>query len=77
MKEMKVRLDPDKATDVQLWLASGTVRVSFTGLLNALLTAFHAEIAGKEPCLDVIAEAIQTSVRITHHELDQHRFPNG
>lgn len=75
MKDLKIRiLDDDKVEDVDLWLASGTVRVSRTSLLNSLFEAFYDEIAGKEATLENIAEGIQMAVRIGHRKVDQERF---
>ncbi len=75
MRDMKIRiLDDSKVEDVDLWLASGSVRVSRTSLLRSLFEAFHTEIVGKEPTLNNIATGIQAAVKITHTSVDQERF---
>lgn len=74
MKDLKIRiLDDDKVSDVDLFLASGTVRVSRTALLNMLFEAFHEHTLGKEATLENIAEGIQYAVRIGGQHLEQVR----
>lgn len=78
MREMKIRLQDDtKVEDIDLWLASGTARVSRTALLNHLLDAFHGEIAGKECTLEALAEGITAAVKIGRQTVDDKRFSRG
>lgn len=71
MKDLKIRiLDDDKVADVDLWLASGTVRVSRTSLLNTLFEAFHEYISGKEASLENIAEGIQVAIKVGKARVD-------
>lgn len=75
MKDLKIRILNDAhVEDVDLWLASGTVRVSRTSLLNSLFEAFHTEIAGKEAALENIASCIQGAVKVGHIKVNQERF---
>jgi hypothetical protein len=75
MKEMKIRLQDDsKVEDIDLWLASGTAKVSRTALLNHLVDAFHKEIVGKECSLETIAECITSTVKIGRQTVDNQRF---
>jgi hypothetical protein len=82
MKEIKttlgkVRLQDDaKVEDIDLWLQSGTAKVSRTALLNHLVEAFHKEITGKEPTLETIAECITSAVKIGRKTVDNQRFGN-
>ena len=73
MKDMKVRLPEEKAEDIKLWLASGTVRISFTGLMVALMEAFHDEITDKECTIDTVAESIRDSVKIGRATVEARR----
>ena len=74
MRDLKIRiLDDDKVSDVDLWLASGTVRVSRTALLNTLFEAFHEHISGHEATLENIAEGVQYAVRIGGQRVEQMR----
>lgn len=75
MREMKIRLQDDaKVEDIDLWLASGPVRVSRTALLNHLLEAFHGEITNQECTIETIADAIGIAVKIGHKTVDAQRF---
>lgn len=75
MREMKIRLQDDaKVEDIDLWLASGPVRVSRTALLNHLLEAFHGEIAGCDCSLETIAAGITAAVKIGRKTADEQRF---
>lgn len=75
MKDLKIRiLDDAKVEDVDLWLASGIIRVSRTSLLNSLFEAFHAEIVGKEANFENIADCIQGAVRVGKMKVDKERF---
>lgn len=75
MKDMKIRiLDDDLVRDIDLWLASGTVRVSRTSLLRSLFEAFHTEIVGKEATLENIASCIQGAVKVGHITVNKERF---
>lgn len=75
MREMKIRLQDDaKVEDIDLWLASGNVRVSRTSLLNCLVEAFHEEIVGKECTLENITASITTAVKIGRQKIDNQRF---
>ena len=72
MKDLKIRIqDDDKVSDVDLWLASGTVRVSRSQLLTTLFEAFHEHITGHEASLENIAACVQGaiavgSIRVAH-----------
>ena len=75
MKDLKIRiLDDEKVEDVDLWLASGTVRVSRTSLLNSLFEAFHEAITSKDATLENVAEGIQVAVRVGLAKVDRERF---
>lgn len=75
MRDLKIRiLDDSKVEDVDLWLASGTVRVSRTALLNTLFEAFHEEITNKEPSLANTTTCIKNAIKIGHARVDAQRF---
>jgi len=65
MRDLKIRIhDDDKVADVDLWLQSGTVRVSRAQLLNTLFEAFHEHITGHEATLDNITACIQGAITV-------------
>lgn len=75
MKDLKIRiLDDSKVEDVDLWLASGTVKISRTALLNSLFEAFHEEITDQEADLRTVAKCIKGAVKIGHAKVDAERF---
>jgi hypothetical protein len=74
MKEMKVRLPEDKADDIRLWLASGSARISFTRLVELLVSNFHAEVMGQESTLEVVSKGLKDSVKVTKIEMERRRF---
>ena len=74
MKDMKIRIqDDDKVADIDLWLASGPVRISRTQLITTLFEAFHEYISGKESTLENIAEGIQCAIKIGGRRVEQLR----
>lgn len=75
MRDLKIRiLDDDKVSDVDIWLASGTVRVSRTALLNALFEAFHEQITGHEASIENIATCIHGAIKVGTIRVNQERF---
>lgn len=75
MYEVKLRLkDPEIVEAVDLWLASGTVRLSRTALLNHLFEAFAASIMNKTCTLDNVAECVATAIKISKPQIEQHRM---
>ena len=75
MRDMKIRiLDDSKVDDVDLWLASGSTRLSRTALLNTLFEAFHTEITGQDPTLENIATNVHNAVKIGRIKANSERF---
>lgn len=71
-KDMKVRLDPDKADAIKLWLDSGTARVSFTTAMGLLMEALHDRMFG-ECTLEVLAVCLQDAAEDGQHRIEQRR----
>ncbi len=75
MRDMKIRiLDDSKIEDVDLWLASGSVRVSRTALMNILFEEFHTEVTGQDSTLENIATGVHNAVKIGRIKADNERF---
>jgi hypothetical protein len=71
-KDMKVRLDPDKADKIKLWLDSGTARVSFTAAMGLLMDALHDQMYG-DCTLEVLAISIQQAAKEGQNRIEQKR----
>jgi hypothetical protein len=75
MKDLKIRLyDDAMVEDIDLWLASGTARVSRARLLNILLEAFHAEITDREATFPQVNKCVRTAIQVGKVKLDKERF---
>jgi len=71
-KDMKVRLDPEKADRIKLWLDSGAAKVSFTAAMGILMDALHDEIYG-ECNLEVLSVTIPKAAKRGRQLLEQRR----
>ena len=71
-KDMKVRLDPEKADDIKRWLDSGTARVSFTAAMSLLMEALHEQITG-DCTVQVLSIAIPEAAKKGKARIEQRR----
>jgi hypothetical protein len=71
-KDMKVRLDSEKADDIKRWLDSGTARVSFTAAMGILMEALHDELYG-DASVEVLSVVIPRAATKGRGEIDRRR----
>jgi hypothetical protein len=68
--EVKVRLDPDLAQDLQVWLRSGTVPVSFKSVMSMLAEELH-KISHGDCTVEVLATEIPAAALRAHARVEQ------